>query len=305
MSYTWESIKLATLQKMFSASGQTITSDSSTTEYINSMPQAANEALQLLSTAGKFIIKPYTIVVRAEDNLLGNTYDTVSMYNETVTYEADGAHSYYFRIIGGCTVNIYVGDEVFTTLTVEHTTTEQSFKGNITNDDDDTVTIEFIVTAPVYVSNVCLYEKYFYSDDEVPDYEEYLKFDLPELIDDFYQIVENEIYYEGDSDYVRAQDYYQEAYKKMIIPRANEGTYTVYYKAYPTQIDFDTEDDYELELDPEVAALLPLYMASQLYKDDDNSIATVYRNEFEVAFDRLTQGAHVKRKEEFTSESGW
>jgi hypothetical protein len=67
----------------------------------------------------------------------------------------------------------------------------------------------------------------------------------------------------------------------------------------------DTPDDYELALDPEVATLLPMYMASQLYKDDDNSISTVYRNEWEVAFERLSQNSNAPHKEEFTSESGW
>ena len=66
-----------------------------------------------------------------------------------------------------------------------------------------------------------------------------------------------------------------------------------------------TDDDYILPVDPEVAAIMPLYMASQLYKDDDNSIATTYRNEFEVARDALSQWANVQRKEEFTSITGW
>jgi hypothetical protein len=48
-----------------------------------------------------------------------------------------------------------------------------------------------------------------------------------------------------------------------------------------------------------------MYMASQLYKDDDNSISTVYRNEWEVAFERLSQNSNAPHKEEFTSESGW
>ena len=67
----------------------------------------------------------------------------------------------------------------------------------------------------------------------------------------------------------------------------------------------DTPDDYELALDPEVVTLLPMYMASQLYKDDDNSLSTIYRNEWEVAFERLSQNSNAPHKEEFTSESGW
>ena len=46
-------------------------------------------------------------------------------------------------------------------------------------------------------------------------------------------------------------------------------------------------------------------MASQLYKDDDNGIATSYRNEFEVAFERLKANNVSPSAEKFTSESGW
>ena len=60
-----------------------------------------------------------------------------------------------------------------------------------------------------------------------------------------------------------------------------------------------------LQIDPEVAVLLPIYMASVLYMDDDLSIATSYRNYFEVGLNRLSQRANVSKKEEFISESGW
>ena len=46
-------------------------------------------------------------------------------------------------------------------------------------------------------------------------------------------------------------------------------------------------------------------MASELYKDDDMGIATAYRNEFEVGFERLVNSANVNAYEEWTSESGW
>lgn len=70
---TWKDIKLATLQKMFSSNGTTIQADSSTAEYIYAMPQAANEALQLLATAGKFIVKTLEIDVKPYANLIGDT----------------------------------------------------------------------------------------------------------------------------------------------------------------------------------------------------------------------------------------
>jgi hypothetical protein len=70
-------------------------------------------------------------------------------------------------------------------------------------------------------------------------------------------------------------------------------------------ITLSTPDDYEMPLDPEVAALLPLYMASELYKDDDNAIATVYRNEAELGREALSNGPLLPKKEKFVTDSGW
>ena len=44
---TWKDVKLATLQKMFSADGGTLVEDETTKDYLAGMPQAANEALAL------------------------------------------------------------------------------------------------------------------------------------------------------------------------------------------------------------------------------------------------------------------
>ena len=54
--FTWYDLKLATLQKMFSADDQII-EDESTKGYLSAMPHCANEGLSLLATAGKFITK--------------------------------------------------------------------------------------------------------------------------------------------------------------------------------------------------------------------------------------------------------
>jgi len=312
---TWKDIKLATLQKMFSSNGTTIQIDSSTQEYIYSMPQAANEGLQLLSTAGKFIIKPWTVNNFPFNNLLGNTYIN-SRYNSSAEYKAEGAHSYYFEIMGEVTCNLTIdaqdeqSDPVVISIHSEEETLIKSsdkytvFKGVFDNANGKMVTLNFTSDYPFNVRNVCFYKEKFI---DVPAYREFLRFDLKELIPDFYQLSETDIYLESNDEprYLAASNYYQEADKTLVIPRKDEGVYTIYYKAYPGEITLSTPDEYELALDPEVAAILPLYMASQLYKDDDNAIATVYRNEFEVAREALSQKANVSKREEFVSESGW
>lgn len=60
-----------------------------------------------------------------------------------------------------------------------------------------------------------------------------------------------------------------------------------YDKTKIDKIDKDTLPTYELTLPEDACVLIPLYIASQLYKDDDISQATAYRNEFEVGLTDL------------------
>ena len=298
---------------MFSITGSStsIPNDSATMEYVNAMPAACNEALQYLATAGKFIIKEFQYINYPFDNLLGkDTFKTITLVNGTKTHEVEGAKSYYFRIAGVPTsCKLFIGGVESIDFEV-NSDGYTSYKGNIpfTGDEEDT-TVQLVITAnsPVNVANVCFYGCNFVSDDKVPQYESYIRLKLTELVPDFYQLAPAELYSLGanGNDYIVADGYFQEADKTLVIPRDKQGTFIIHYRAYPQQITLDTPDDTVLELDPEVAALIPLYMASQLYKDDDNSIATVYRNEFQVAFEALSQGALVPKKEKFIPSSGW
>lgn len=320
MAITWKDIKYTTLQKMFSITGSatSIPNDSATMEYVNAMPQACNEALQYLSTAGKFIIKEFQYINYPFENMLGeNLFQTYTIVNDSLVFSKLGAKSYYFKITGRPTsCKLFVGThEVIDFYPEENEIdyrTFTTFKGNITypeltEDEDATVRLEITAVAPVVLKNVCFYNCIFESDLDVPQYEKYINIKMDEVLDDFYQLAPAELYDLGDSgnDYIVANEYFQEADKTLVIPRDKTGIFKIHYRAYPQQITLETEDDYILPIDPEVAALLPLYMASQIYKDDDLSIATTYRNEFQVAFDALSQGALIPKKEKFVTSSGW
>ncbi|MBQ4030474.1 MAG: hypothetical protein II625_01855 [Bacilli bacterium] len=60
-----------------------------------------------------------------------------------------------------------------------------------------------------------------------------------------------------------------------------------YDKTVIEHVDSDTVIDYEIGLPESACVLIPLYIASQLYKDDDIAQATAYRNEFEVGLQDL------------------
>ena len=72
----------------------------------------------------------------------------------------------------------------------------------------------------------------------------------------------------------------------MNIYQYNEET-NKYDKATIKHVDINTSADEIIELPEDACVLIPLYIASQLYKDDDISQATAYRNEFEVGLQDL------------------
>ena len=306
MSLTWKDIKLATLQKMFAAEGSTIPTDESTKDYIAGMPYVANEALQRLSSAGKFITKPYTLAHLPVENLINEqTAKKLTEIKGKLSYAGEGALAYYFEFSGKGTVTI--SGDVAEMVSLDSKGTFTSYRGLIPNASASDVTIEFNSTYPSVVKNVALYGAEFDDADEVPAYAGYVRYNLKDLISDFYNMSDNQIYYEGglNPEYLQTSDYYRESDNVLLLPRDKAGSYTIYYHAYPPQITIDTLDDYEFPLDSEVVCLMPLYMAAELYKDDDNGIATTYRNEFEVALESLIDSSISSGKEKFTSESGW
>ena len=162
MSYTWHDIKLACLQKMFSSNGTVIQMDSSTKEYIESMPQAANEGLQLLSTAKKFILKSVQIVVQPVKNMLGDAFKKQYVTEGVVAFVAKGAKSYYFTAMGKqvhCEITVGENDPIVIATPTEDETGETIeaekeftvFKGNIANPDNEMVTLRFFCDFPFYV----------------------------------------------------------------------------------------------------------------------------------------------------------
>lgn len=303
---TWREIKLYTLQKMFSADGNNIPTDDSTKDYIAGMPEAANEALQLLATAGKFIIKSIDIAHNPVRNLLADGGSIHSMERGEIVFTARGARSAYFECVGNGRCKVLVNGECVIERALESRRGYQGYRFRIPNTEDQEVTVLVESPYPLAVKNAALYSADFETEEDVQAYAQKVRYDLRELADDFYMLDTGNIYFEGQEiRYTQTTDYFQEGSKVLVLDRETAGNYRIYYKAYPQKITSDTEDEAELSIDDEVATLLPLYMASQLYKDDDAGIATTYRNEFEVALERLRNAPRTPTAERFVSESGW
>lgn len=215
---TWGEIQVITLQKMFSIDGDEILHNALTKPYLKGMPAAANEGLQLLATAGRFIKKELKIA--------------------------------------------------------------QLQYSTLPPDDAD-------------ICNICGNGA--------------KRYDFAELAPDFYSFNECEVYIGIGDEYSPTESYDIEGDSVILLPGKVFGLWRVYYNAYPRRITADTPREQPLAIHPEAAVLLPLYMASQLFKEDDIGLATQYRNEFEVGREILLANAKGRRfgKGEFLSTTRW
>lgn len=89
--------------------------------------------------------------------------------------------------------------------------------------------------------------------------------------------------------YDEAEDWSLEGDNVLVIPGNVAGIYTIWYAAYPQKIKSDTPDSEKIDLPEEAAALIPLYIAGELYKEDELAMATMFRNEFEDGMEKIRQ----------------
>lgn len=97
-------------------------------------------------------------------------------------------------------------------------------------------------------------------------------YDLKQLISDYKK------FYDLDSDtFVN----WKLITKNLLkIDGWSSGNINVLYSCYPSLITSSTESDYKLEFEESFSRIIPLYIAGELYKDDDLTLSTIYMNEF-------------------------
>lgn len=295
----WGEIKLATLKKI-DPSYTSLTSNRNTKDYLNSMVEVGNRGLQDLSTAGKYIIKSFEILQNPIENLLGDMSNIYQHLNDDIEYTAT-AYAYSFDVDNPCEVLIYVGDVLFDTITHE-TSVYTNYKGKITNDDDEDVTIIFSGDYPYQYTNLALYGVKFESDEKVWQYSKSRKYNFKTLVTDFYRLHHTDVVHENP--YLKIDDYFWEGDSVLVLDGTQSGKWIVHYFAYPQTLVSSTPDNTDMALDPEVEALLPIYMASELYFEEAPSKATQFRNQYEAGKEQL-RPSDVLGKPQFVDANGW
>lgn len=312
MTFTWGEIQLTSIQKMFLNNDIINISDLDDMKtnnkyktYFNAMPQAANEGILRLLSRTRPLLKMYELTQYEVPNMLSNTMKEFHHLSQDIVFETDKGLSYYFEVDNMATVNIYVNDILVNTIDNETRTPGifTAYKGFLDNTDQHSVKIQFTGNHPYNIRYIAIYPlDYQYTEDDIssiPDYGSVNKYNLKQLIPDFYKI--DSVYYEhGTSETTNITNYVLQGDNTVMI--SQPGNYKIYYKSYPSKITSETSNDHVIEMEPETLCLLPLYIVSELYKDDDVTLSTVYRNQFETGLENLYQS---NDKPTYVSKSGW
>ncbi len=108
--------------------------------------------------------------------------------------------------------------------------------------------------------------------------------DLFDVIPDLYSVAGLAVYsYDSEGGIWEDSDLFLVGGRWLTVSDSWYENVIIQYIEKPEIITTSTSDDYVMQCGDNRALMIPLYMASQLYKDDDISIATTYRNEFEEA----------------------
>lgn len=163
------------------------------------------------------------------------------------------------------------------------------------------------VTKPIIATYEITQEEVVFGDDGYTPTQQY---DLNTLTDDNFIKIINVVYSYFDEDtgeYItdhNTTDYKMWGDHTLQLNTNLIGTWVVYYEKKPTKITSSTLDSFEMEFDDNVNVLIPMYVTSQVYKNDNNSKSVMYRNEFESGLDRLDQDL-LDNEQEFENLSGW
>lgn len=238
-------------------------------------------------------IRPATSIYKLnhfplENRLTDDTFEPVIKDDEALVFVADNAKSYYFECNGnGLAIIEKTADgETWETIKSIDLVSENGrfieYKGLILDGEEQylgAVRIKFSGDYVYYVQNVALYGGLLGAGAEkVPAYSKYIAYDLASLTDDFLSFVCPPIVdATRGKGFVLNDDYFVEGTSKILIPASTVGIFDVCYNRRITEV--KASDDMEttvIDLDDDLAAVLPNLVASYIWVDDEPAKAEYY-----------------------------
>jgi hypothetical protein len=239
---------------------------------------AANRALlEVNDLAPKRAVFEYTN--EHISNLINNggkLFETVrKAYGQDYLVYAQNPLAYYFECNGNGTayiekLNMNVWEMVKTIPLVSEERKFIVYKGFIAEDTPDTqYRLRFSGIYIYKIRNIALYgELLGASAEDIPAYEPYKRIDLS--IQPNFLGLTTDIFNENGDKYEIDKDYLVEDKKTILIPYYKDGTYKIWYEVRPEQISEEDLEDTAIDLDEDLAALLPELIASYIWLDGEN-----------------------------------
>jgi hypothetical protein len=259
----------------------------------NLMYDSANAAQMDLCKVSKI---PYVMKVTQNPvtNLLGATGFDIVQHLTTKTYTAQGAKSFHFAVDRPCTLTFEqsADNTTWTALNgfYDVAGVDTAFSGSITiSGNTSFVTRKGLLTLsasanyvritpssdyPFNSMNRALFAYTYASCADVPNYEAFVPYDLPDNYMAFDKMMRtyDTRQFEENSDFKGPHN------KVIKINWYLTGQFDIYMWVYPTVITKDTDPTYEFEVSTDAQALIPYYVAG--YAADDQSIGVQLLNQY-------------------------
>lgn len=304
------------LLNQWSISGNLIAeTDENTLDMTLRFPAFLNKYLLEVATTAKYLHKKKSISQNPILNMITNPLGCFDVVQHTsddlIMMVAKGAKSYHFMVDGYS--NWVIEEErapgLWAELGVGSQTSPQNeytrYKGftGCTNPNYN-VRIRFTGQYPYNVRNYALYAYLFPTVSDIPDYERYVIYTMP---DDFYML--NKVLYKGQAMvYDNTLDWNWEGRDKIALNYFLVGEIDVFYYAYPDVVADDVLDSYVLPLDEEACQAITYGVASEIFRTDpqnksvSDKLFAVYQNKLANMTNAITIGSTSVKNSLFRSD---
>lgn len=248
---------------------------------------AANRALLQVNA-----IRPATNAYLINHTPLENKADNKSHQpievNGEVCFYAESPKAYYFEVIGnGAFVIQYEDNGIWTTIGSNDSLKSGVYRGFIKKDTSfvsGKVRLKFSGNYVYYVRDVAMYDCLLSGNEkDIPAYGDYSCYDMSALVNDFLGLTSPPIIeYSSDNNplkYLSEKSYDVENGRVILLSNTLKGFFKVVYNKRPKEIapkGFVAEDTSVIDLDEDLAALLPLLVASYVWLEDEPEKSQYY-----------------------------
>jgi hypothetical protein len=258
-------------------------------DYLNRMNRFADIAQKEIAQVKKIPETKY-ISQNMVKNQLGQLYafELKQKTDVDLIEKAAGSKSYYFEVDNVATVYIEeLTSAGWVILQIINNTVKNQFtkhKGLIlASNPSSEIRIRFSGPYIYNTKNRALYPYTFPSDEDVPDYTPYVKYEMPS---DFMEL-QKVIHVKDSMAYGQMIDYYWESKRTFVANYFHSGSFQVHYYRYPTTITKDTVDTYEFEIDIEAQEAIPFFIGARCLMDENPTLAIQLMNEYQMKLSRL------------------